>query len=148
MSRCRETKYFGRINIKITIPDISATISRPGHTLNRLFNLLDDTEVLAGHTPTSLGESAVWATIVNAAEENGVSYCNGLLGEPLFTALYGTYAVTLDELKDLLKASTLAGQQTTQEDGFQQYGGRRGSPQTKPPELQRKRQFRTKRRPP
>jgi hypothetical protein len=71
-------------------------------------------------TPGSVGESAEWAAIVNAGEENGASYCKGLHGKPLFSALYSTYTVTLDELKDLLKASTLTGQQTTQEDGFQE----------------------------
>jgi hypothetical protein len=49
-----------------------------------------------------------------------VSYCKALHGKPLFSALYGIYTVTLDELKDLLKASNLAGQQTTQEGGFQE----------------------------
>jgi hypothetical protein len=34
--------------------------------------------------------------------------------------MYDTYTVTLQELKAVLKTSTLAGQQTTQEDGFQE----------------------------
>jgi hypothetical protein len=80
--------------------------------------LLADIEDVAGHTPASVGESVEWAAVVNAAEENGVSYCKGLHGKTLFSALYDTYIVTLDELKALLKASTLAGQHTTQEDGF------------------------------
>jgi hypothetical protein len=33
-----------------------------------------------------------------------------LHGKPLFIALYGTYTITLYELKAVLKASTLAGQ--------------------------------------
>jgi hypothetical protein len=90
--------------------------------------MLDDIENMAGHTTASVGESAEWAAIVNAVEGNGESYCRGLHGKPLFSALYGTYTVTLDELKALLKASTLAdqtnspkatGQETTQ-DGFQE----------------------------
>jgi hypothetical protein len=81
----------------------------------QLFNLLGDIEDVAGHTPASVGESPEWAAIVNAADENGVSYCKGVHGKPLFSAMCGTYTVTLDELKDLLRTSTLAGQQTTQE---------------------------------
>jgi hypothetical protein len=58
-----------------------------------------------------------------------VSYCKGLHGKQLFTALYSTYTVTLQELKAVLEARTLAGrtdlpkttgQQTTQEDCFQE----------------------------
>jgi hypothetical protein len=58
--------------------------------LKQLFKALDDTEVLAGHTSASVGESEEWAAIVNAAEENGVSYCKALHGHTLFSALYGT----------------------------------------------------------
>jgi hypothetical protein len=95
--------------------------------------VLGDIEDVAGHTPASAGESAEWAAIVNAAEENGANYCKALHGKALFSALYGTYAVILHELKALLMANTLAGQtnspkakgqQTTQEDGFQEVRGR------------------------
>jgi hypothetical protein len=66
---------------------------------------------------------------LNAAEENGANYCKALRGKPLFSNLYGTYTVTLQELKAVLKASTLAdqtnipkttGKQTTQEGSFQE----------------------------
>jgi hypothetical protein len=92
--------------------------------LKQLLKLLGDTENMAGHIPALVGESVKWP-----ANENVVSYCKALHGKPLFSALYDTYTVTLDELKDLLKASTLAdqtnspkatGQQTTQEDGFRE----------------------------
>jgi hypothetical protein len=79
-----------------------------------------DIEDVTGHTPASVEETAEWAAIVNTAEGNGASYCKALRGKPLFSALYGTYTVILDELRDLLKASILAGQHTTQEDGFQE----------------------------
>jgi hypothetical protein len=72
--------------------------------------VLGDIEDVAGHTPASVGESSEWAVIVNAAEENGAHYCKAVHGETLFSALYGTYIVTLDELKAVLKASTLADQ--------------------------------------
>jgi hypothetical protein len=82
--------------------------------------LLGDSEDLVGQTPATVVESAEWAATVNVAEENLVSYCKALNGKPLFSTLYGTYTVTFDELKDLLKASALAGQHTTQEDCFQE----------------------------
>jgi hypothetical protein len=97
--------------------------------LKQLPKLLGDIEDVAGDTPASVGEIAEWAAIVNAAEENRASYCKGLHGKTLFSTLYGTYTVILDELKDLLKASTQAdqtnspkatGQQTTQKVGFQE----------------------------
>jgi hypothetical protein len=78
--------------------------------LKQLLQVLGDIEDVARHIPATIGDSAEWSAIVNSAEENGVSYCKGLHGEPLFSALCGTYAVTSDELKDLLKASTLADQ--------------------------------------
>jgi hypothetical protein len=78
--------------------------------LKQLFNVLGDIEDVARHTSASVRESAEWAAIVNAAEENGPNYCKALHGKTLFSALYGTYAVTLDELKAMLKVSTLADQ--------------------------------------
>jgi hypothetical protein len=46
--------------------------------LKQLLQVLADIEHVARHIPASVGESAEWAVIVNAAEENGVSYCKGL----------------------------------------------------------------------
>jgi hypothetical protein len=45
--------------------------------------LLGDIEDVTGQTPASVGESAEWAAIVNAAEENGVNYCKALHGKTL-----------------------------------------------------------------
>jgi hypothetical protein len=50
---------------------------------------------MAGRTPASVGESAEWAAIVNAAEENGANYWKALIQKTIFSALYGTYTVTL-----------------------------------------------------
>jgi hypothetical protein len=97
--------------------------------LKQLLQVLGDIEDMAGHIPASVGNSAKWAAIVNAAEENGASYWKGLHGKTLFNALYDIYTVTLQELKAVLKVRTLAvqtnlqkttGQQTTQDDGFQE----------------------------
>jgi hypothetical protein len=82
---------------------------------------------LKTHTPR--GEGAQWAALVNAAEGNGASYFKALHGKPHFSDLWGTYTITLHELKAMLKASSLGdqtnspnatGQQTTQEHGFQE----------------------------
>jgi hypothetical protein len=56
-------------------------------------------EDIASITPASVGERREWAAIVSSAEENHESYCQALRGKPLFSALYGTYTVTLNELK-------------------------------------------------
>jgi hypothetical protein len=78
--------------------------------LKQLLQVLGNIEDVARYIPASAGESAEWAAIAKATEENGANYCKPLHGKPLFTALYGTYTVNLDELKDLLNASTLANQ--------------------------------------
>jgi hypothetical protein len=43
--------------------------------LKQLLQVLGDIEEVARHIPASVGESAEWSAIVNAAEENGASYC-------------------------------------------------------------------------
>jgi hypothetical protein len=78
--------------------------------LKQLFKVLGDIEDTPERTPELVGESVEWSAIVNAAEENGASYCKCHHGKPSFSALYGTYTVTLHELKDLLKVSTVTDQ--------------------------------------
>jgi hypothetical protein len=63
--------------------------------MKQLLQVMGDIEDVARHIPASVGESAEWSAIVNTVEENGASYCKGLRGKPLFSALYGTYTVTL-----------------------------------------------------
>jgi hypothetical protein len=77
--------------------------------------VVGDIEDVARHIPASVGESAEWTAIVNAAEENRENYCKALHGKTLFSALYGIYTVTLDELKAVLKASTPADQTNVEE---------------------------------
>jgi hypothetical protein len=117
--------------------------------LKQLLQVLGDIEDVARHIPASVGESAEWPATVNAAEENGESYCKALHGKPLFSALYSTYTVILQELKAVIKARTLAGQTNIPKTAGKEkkrrmnsknYGRGRGAPPTKPPELQRKRQ--------
>jgi hypothetical protein len=94
--------------------------------LKQLFKLLCDIEDVAGYTPASVGDSDQWSSIVNTAEENQLNPCKALTGKILFSALYGTYTVTLKELRALLKASSSAGQTVTtkcaahREDGFKE----------------------------
>jgi hypothetical protein len=61
-------------------------------------------------------------------EENRANYCKALSGKTLYSALYGTYTVTLNELKGLLKASIFSEEKGNskstgephQEEGFQE----------------------------
>jgi hypothetical protein len=80
--------------------------------LRQLFKVLSDIEDVAGYSQKSIGESQEWANIVSTIEDNRASYCKALSGKPLYSALYGSYTVTLTELKGLLKASV-----RTQESG-------------------------------
>jgi hypothetical protein len=73
--------------------------------LKQLLQVLGDIEDVARHIPASVEDSAEWS-----AEENRAKYCKGLRGKPLFSALYDTYTVTLQELKAVIKARTLADQ--------------------------------------
>jgi hypothetical protein len=69
-----------------------------------LFKVLCDFEDVAEYAPPSVGESEEWTDVVNTVEENRVNFCKALHGKTLYSALYGTYSVTLKELKALLKA--------------------------------------------
>lgn len=86
----------------------------------RLFDILCSIEDVAGFTTTAIGESAEWAAIVSAADENRINYCKALSGKTLFSALYGNYTVTLNELKSLIKASTSGKNIPAREEGFKE----------------------------
>jgi hypothetical protein len=75
--------------------------------IKQVFKVLRDIEDLAGYTPPVVGESSDWTSVVDSAEENRANYCKVLSGKTLFSALYGTYTVTLNALKAILQASTL-----------------------------------------
>jgi hypothetical protein len=62
-------------------------------------------------------------------QENRVNFCKALNGKPLFSAVYCTYALALNELKAVLKMSAHAGQssavnktsvESTAQDDFQE----------------------------
>jgi hypothetical protein len=113
----RKVLKTGYKNLLEKFPDADAQ-------LRQLFRVLCDIEDVARYTPASVGESDQWSAIVNVTEENKLHFCKALNGKPLFSALYGSYTVALQELKAVLKASNSAGQSqtpkspATQEDGF------------------------------
>jgi hypothetical protein len=78
--------------------------------VQQVYRLLSDFENLTGCTPTKVGKSPEWTSIVNSAEENRGNCCKGLDEKPLFSTLYGMYTVILNELKAVMKVSAQAGQ--------------------------------------
>jgi hypothetical protein len=98
--------------------------------LQRVYKALSGIENLARCTPAKVRESSEWTSIVNSAEENRENICKALDGKLFFSALYGTYAVTLNKLKAILKVSAQEGQSgavnktsvesTAQDDDFQE----------------------------
>jgi hypothetical protein len=92
--------------------------------MQHLFKLLCDLEALAACTPKSVGESEESADIIAAAEDNLEDYSVALQGKPLYSALYGSYTVTLNELKSLLKSRGQA-RKTSERDGFQEVRSRK-----------------------
>jgi hypothetical protein len=94
--------------------------------LKPLFKVVCNIEDVAGYTPSSVRESEQWSSIVNIADENRQNFYKAPTGKTLFSALYGTYTVALQELKAVLKASNPAGQSqtpkssATEEDGFKE----------------------------
>jgi hypothetical protein len=79
---------------------------------------------LAGCTPRPVGESEEWAAVITAAEDNLESHSVALQGKTLYSALYGNYAVALNELKCVLKYSSSA-RQPNQGDDFQEVRSRK-----------------------
>jgi hypothetical protein len=94
--------------------------------LKQLFKVVCDIENVAGYTPASVVESEQGSSIIDIAEENRQNFSKALNEETLLSALYGTYAVELEELKALLKASRSAGKSETikfaasQDDGLKE----------------------------
>jgi hypothetical protein len=70
-----------------------------GTMVQQVHKVLSDIEILTGCTPTKVGESSEWTTIVNSAEENRANFCKSLDWTLQFNALYSMYTVTLIQLK-------------------------------------------------
>jgi hypothetical protein len=64
----------------------------------QLFNVLCNIESLASCTPSAVHNSPEWQAVVSSAEENRANYCKALSGKTLFSAMYGTYTIALQEL--------------------------------------------------
>jgi hypothetical protein len=56
-----------------------------------------------------VGESSEWTSILSSTEDNRGNFCKILEGKRLFSALYGIYKLTLNELKAVLKMKAQAG---------------------------------------
>jgi hypothetical protein len=96
--------------------------------LKHLFKILCNIEDVAGYTPASVGESVQWTSTVNTVDDNR-STAKLKLERSSLVPCIGTYTVTLNESKTVLKASTLegqttspkaAGEQITQDKGFKE----------------------------
>jgi hypothetical protein len=85
----------------------------------QLYSTLCAIEDVAGYAPAVLGESAEWTAVVSDAEENRANYCTALSGKTLLRAMYGTYSVTLTELKSILKVYKST-EKPTQDEDFQE----------------------------
>jgi hypothetical protein len=73
--------------------------------LQQEYKVLGDLVSLACCTAASVGESEKWVRTVDAAENDKASLVKILKGKSLYTAVYGTYTVTLKELKAILEGS-------------------------------------------
>jgi hypothetical protein len=93
--------------------------------------VLGDIVSLAGCTPSNIGTCSEWSRIVDSAKESRIGLCKCLKGKSLFSALYGTYSVTLSDLKSVLQGSaskpnsskasaTGPGRMEAPEDGFRE----------------------------
>jgi hypothetical protein len=65
--------------------------------LKQLLKVICDIEEMARHAPASVSESEEWSSIFSTAEENRQNFCKVLAGKSLYSALYGTYTVALQD---------------------------------------------------
>jgi hypothetical protein len=84
---------------------IAEKYSEAASVVQQVYTVLSDTENSAGCTPAKVRESSEWNSIPNSAEGNRVNFCKALDGRPVYSALYGMYTVTPNELKAVLKVS-------------------------------------------
>jgi hypothetical protein len=98
------------IIIEIPMPCITNKYSEAAYVIQQVCKVLSDIEIFAKCTRAKVGESSEWTTIVNNAEENKANFCKILKGKPLFSAPYGIYTLTLNELMAILKVNAQAGQ--------------------------------------
>jgi hypothetical protein len=75
--------------------------------LQQVYRVLGDLVSLAGCTPKSVGDSDAWVRTVDAAKRDKLSLSKILKGKSFYSAVYGTYSVTLSELKTILQRKAL-----------------------------------------
>jgi hypothetical protein len=108
-----------RASLKSEYNSLVGTHLNAAASIWKLVNVLCSNEDLASCTPVSVGESVECASKVSSADDNFDSYFKALCGRALFSALYGTNTLTLNELIHVLKVISQAGQ-TKQEDVFKE----------------------------
>jgi hypothetical protein len=132
-SACRDIRHLGGTHVNKLKSQYQQLIGQfPGIDAKpkQLLKVIRNIEEMARYTPALVGESEQWSSIVSTAKENRQNFYKVLNRENLFSALYGTFTVTLYELKAMLKASTPGSQSKTPksaaslEDGFKEVRGR------------------------
>jgi hypothetical protein len=92
---CKQFWTVKRLSLDTQYKDIANKYPDATPSIQQLLKLLFDIENLANSTPISVGESKAWAAIISSAEDNREDYCKVLKWKTLFSALYGSYTVTL-----------------------------------------------------
>jgi hypothetical protein len=92
-------------NLQIAYKKIIAKYSDADSVLQQVYKVLGYILRLACCTSTSDGESEMWIRAVDTANNDKISLTKILRGKSLYSALYGTYTMTLSELKAVLQGS-------------------------------------------
>jgi hypothetical protein len=85
--------------------DIVAKYPDAAPVMEKVHKVLCDIVSVAGCTPANVGRGDEWKSIVESAEQDRRQLCDSLKGNLMFSALYGTYTVTLSNLKSVLQTS-------------------------------------------
>jgi hypothetical protein len=95
--------------------------------MEKVHKVLCDIVRIASYTPANVGRGEEWKSIVESAEQDRRQLCDSLKVKLLFSALYGTYTVTLSNLKSVLQTSANQRQKTAtketpkaSDDGFRE----------------------------
>jgi hypothetical protein len=92
-----------RVSLEVEYKTLVGKYPEADTQYRQLYRTLCAIEDVAGDTPAVVGERAVGTAVVSDAEENRANYCKALSGQTLLSAMYGTYSVTLTDLKSILK---------------------------------------------
>jgi hypothetical protein len=92
-------------NLQASYKSIVAKYPDADDVLQQVYKVLGDLVSLAGCTPARVGESEKWVRSVDTAKNDKAGFAKILKGKSLYSAVYGTYTVTLKELKAILQGS-------------------------------------------